>query len=334
MKFANIHMAHLFWLALGLAGLNLWAFKFRRKTLEAFAQKELLPELMSSFDERKKYLKLFLLNLAVLLIFFALMRPQWGFHWQEIKHQGLDILIAIDTSKSMLAQDVKPNRLERAKLAVKDFLKNIKGDRIGLIAFSGEAFLQSPLTVDYNGFLLSLESLSVDIIPKGGTSLSGPIREALKSYDGGMKKHKVLILITDGEDHKGDSLLAAEEAKKEGIKIFCIGIGTPEGELISITDEKGNKKFLKDRKGNFVKTRLDETSLLKIALTTGGSYVRASGAKFGLNLIYEQRLAKMEKRDFKSKMVKQYEERFQIFLACAILLLLIEPFVNERKKRL
>jgi Ca-activated chloride channel family protein len=331
MRFGNIHAAYLLWLVLGVIVFYLWAFKRRRRALEEFAQRELLPQLTASLDIKKQRLKISLIILAICLSLFSLLRPQWGFHWEEVKRKGLDILIAIDTSKSMLAEDVKPNRLERSKLAVKDLLRKLKGDRIGLIAFSGTAFLQCPLTVDYNGFMLSLNDLSVGTIPRGGTSISSAIREAIKSYEGGQKKYKILILITDGEDHEGDPLKAAKEAKKEGIKIFRIGIGTEEGELIPITDEAGNKVFLKDRQGNVVKTRLDEVSLQKIALSTGGSYVRASGAEFGLDLIYEKKLSKMEKREFESRMRKHYEERFQIPLAIALLLLFLEPFISERR---
>jgi len=301
--------------------------------MEKFAQEDLFGELAASLDIKKRKLKVFLIVLAVFLSFFALMRPQWGFQWEEVKRRGLDILIAIDTSKSMLAEDVKPNRLERSKLAVKDLVKKLKGDRIGLIAFSGEAFLQCPLTVDYNGFMLSLDSLSVDAVSKGGTSILSAIREALKSYGGGLNKYKVLVLITDGENHKGDPVKAAQGAKKEGIKIFCIGIGTKEGELIPVFDEGGRKSFLKDRQGNFVKSRLDEVLLQKIALITTGGYVKAKGAEFGLDLIYEQKLSKMEKREFEGKMRKRYNERFQMPLFFAFLLLLIEPFISERKSR-
>jgi Ca-activated chloride channel family protein len=260
------------------------------------------------------------------------MRPQWGFSWEEVRRSGLDILIAIDTSKSMLAGDIKPNRLERSKLAVKDLIKKLRGDRIGLIAFSGNAFLQCPLTVDYSGFLLSLNELNFNSIPKGGTSISSAIKTAMDSYEGGQKKYKILVIITDGEDHEGNVAEMAEKAKDAGIKIFSIGIGTKEGELISVTDESGNKVFLKDRQGNVVKTRLDETTLQKIALTTGGSYVRATNTEFGLDLIYEEKLSKMEKREIESNMIKRYEERFQIPLAIALVLLCLEPFISERRR--
>jgi len=260
------------------------------------------------------------------------MRPQWGFHWEEVKRTGVDIVIALDTSKSMLSEDVKPNRLQRSKLAIKDLVRNLKGDRIGLIAFSGSAFLQCPLTVDYGGFLLSLDDVGIDTIPKGGTSITSAIKEALRSYEGGQKKYKVLIVITDGEDHEGDPVQAAEEAKKEGISIFCAGIGTQEGDLIPVVDESGQKAFLKDEQGAVVKSRLDENSLQKIALGTGGVYVRATNTEFGLDLIYRDRISKMEKRELQTKMNKHYEERFQIFLWLVLFLLVIEPFINDKKE--
>ena len=249
-----------------------------------------------------------------------------------MKRKGLDILIALDTSKSMLAQDLKPSRIERSKLAIRDFVKYLKGDRIGLIAFSGSAFLQCPLTVDYGGFLLSLEDIDTEIIPKGGTNLSSAITEAVRSYSGAQKKYKVLVIITDGEDHKGNALSAAEEAKKEGIAVFCVGIGSREGELIPLKAEDGQARFLKDRQGNVVKSRLDESILQKIALATGGSYVRSTGAEFGLELLYRERLSKLEKRELEGKLAKHYEERFQIPLALAFLLLLVELLISERKK--
>ncbi|MCK9429684.1 MAG: VWA domain-containing protein [Candidatus Omnitrophica bacterium] len=308
-----------------------WAVKLRKAALERFAQKELLEELLSRLDYKKRFLKNCLVILAISLMFFALMRPQWGFHWEEVKRKGVDILIALDTSKSMLAEDVKPNRFERSKLAIKDLLRNLKGDRIGLIAFSGNAFLQCPLTLDYGGFLLSLDNTGIDTIPKGGTSLTSAIKEALRSYEGGQKKYKVLIVITDGEDHEGNPVEASEEAKKEGIKIFCIGIGTKEGELIPVTDESGQKIFLKDAQGNVVKSHLNEIDLQKIALNTGGVYVRATNTEFGLNLIYKERIAGMEKRELEAKMNKHYEERFQIFLWLALFLLVVEHWISDKK---
>ena len=331
MRFAAANFAFGFIVILLLVLFYLWAAKLRKRALEKFAQKELLNELLSHLDYRKRFLKTSLMVLAISLMCFALMRPQWGFHWEEVKRKGVDILIALDTSKSMLAEDVKPSRIERSKLAIKDLVRNLNGDRIGLIAFSGSAFLQCPMTLDYGGFLLSLDNTGTDTIPKGGTSIASAIKEALRSYAGGQKKYKVLIIVTDGEDNEGDSVQAAEEAKNEGIKIFCIGIGTKDGDLIPIVDESGGKSFLKDNQGNVVKSRLDETSLQKVALNTGGVYVRATNAEFGLDLIYRERIAKMEKRELEAKMNKHYEERFQIFLWLVLFLLVVEHFISDKK---
>ncbi len=333
MRFADLKTLYLLWIVAALAVFYFWAFKNQREILRKFAHKDLIPDLTKSMDSKKKKLKAVMILTASILIVFSFTRPQWGFKWQKIKRKGLDIIIAVDTSKSMLAEDVKPNRLERTKLAINDFVKHLRGDRVGLIAFAGSAFTECPLTVDYSGFSLSLNSLSVHTIPRPGTSISSAIQEALKGYKGGIGKYKVLILITDGEDHEGDPIKAAKEAKKRGIKIFCVGIGTPEGDLIPITDANGNKTYLKDKEGNIVKTKLDEVTLQKIALITGGNYVRAGTAEFGLNLIYKDKISKMKRRIIKSKMAKQYEERFQIPLFIAFLLLFGELFIGERRKR-
>ena len=298
--------------------------------MESFAGKELLKDLTYTLNNGKYRTKAILICVSILFIMIALIRPQWGFEWQEVKRSGLDILIAIDTSKSMLAEDVKPNRLVRSKLAVKDLIKKLRGDRIGLIAFAGSAFTQCPLTVDYNGFMLSLDALNVNIIPKGGTSITSAIKTALDSYEGGMNKYKVLVIITDGEDHGGNAVELAKQAGEAGIKIFTIGIGTTEGELIPVVDDSGNRTYLKDRKGNVVKSRLDESTLKEIALNTGGSYVKATHTEFGLDTIYEEKLSKMEKRDIENKLLKKYNERFQIPLVLALLLLCIEPFIRVR----
>ena len=292
----------------------------------------LVQEIAENFSPKRQVWKYVLLLSVVILSILALARPQWGFQWQELHREGLDIIVAIDTSRSMLTQDVKPNRLERTKLAVKDLLKKIDGDRIGLAAFAGEAFLVSPLTIDYNGFTLSLNDLNTESIPRGGTSISHAIEEAIKGYEKIPAQYKVVIIITDGENLEGDPLAAAQKAKEKGIKIYCVGIGTREGELIRIQNEHGDFQFLKDENGNFIKSRLNEAILKEIARITGGAYVRASGAEFGLDLIYEQQLSKIEKREFERKMEKRYYERFQIPLALALVLLITETLLSTRKK--
>lgn len=324
MKFGQANYIFSICVVFILAAFYIWVFRAKKKAYEKFAQKNLLQDLLSFSKPNRQKIKAGLLLASVILVLISLMRPQWGFHWQEIKRRGLDIIIALDTSKSMLAEDVKPNRLERSKLAIRDFIKNLRGDRIGLVAFSGTAFLQCPLTVDYGGFLLSLDNADTNIIPRGGTSLAGAIKEAVKAAGGKENKYKAVVLITDGENNEGDPFAAAEEAKKEGIVIFCIGIGTKEGELISLTQNSGAKEFLKDKEGNVVKSRLDEAALEKIALITGGSYIHSTATEFGLDLLYRERLSKMEKREFEGKLNKRYVERFQAPLLLALVLILIE----------
>lgn len=333
MKFAQFYFIYALWLVLPLVLFWTWAFKKRIQLMRKFSEEWPLKEIAFSVNSKRQLLKFGMLILASMFCIIALMRPQWDFQWQEIKRRGLDILVAIDTSKSMFTEDVKPNRLERSKLAVKDLIKRLEGDRIGLIAFSGTAFLQCPLTIDYDGFLLALNDLNADTIPRGGTDISTAIKTAMETFKSGEKKYKVLILITDGEDHEGSPVELAELAKKENMKIFCIGIGTAEGELIQLTDESGKKTFWKDKDGNVVKSKLDEDLLEKIALSAGGSYVRSSGAEFGLDLIYEEKLSNMEKKDIKAQMNKFYYERYQIPLTIVLALLMIEPFISDRKKR-
>ena len=333
MRFENPYPIYLALLIFILFLFHLLAYQKRKKRLEILAQKELLRDLISPSEMKRERVRSFLIFLAVIFCGVALMRPQWGFRWEEGKRSGLDILLAIDTSKSMLAEDVQPNRMKFAKGAVKDFIRQLKGDRIGLIAFSGSAFLICPLTTDYNGFILSLDSLDIDTVSKGGTSISSAIQEALRVFRKGSAKNKALVLLTDGEDHGGDPMVLANMAEEEGLKIFCLGIGTDEGELIPIIDQKGEKDFLKDRQGRVVKTHLGETLLEKISSLTGGGYARVRDGDSGLKRIYAERLSKMEKGEFEGPMRKHYREWFQIPLAIALTLLIVEHLIGRRRKK-
>ncbi len=300
--------------------------------MNRFADKSLVGSIAPAAVFKRKIAKMIILTAAISLLVFSLARPQWGFEWKESKLKGLDILITMDVSKSMLATDVKPNRMERSKFAVKDLVKKLNGDRIGLIAFAGTAFLQCPLTIDYNGFLLTLDDLGVNTIPRGGTNIGSAIREAIGVLKGQDKKYKTLIIITDGDDLEGDPMKAAKEASDEGIKIYCVGVGTFEGALIPAVDERGSRGWVADKSGNVVKTTLNEELLKNIAISTGGSYVRATQSDFGLVLLYDKSISKLEKKDIEGKASKQYQERFQYFLGLAVLLLLIEPFIPEKKR--
>jgi len=328
MKFANMAWIYMMLIPTGLVLFYYLTNRRVRARMSLMIQKNLIDEMVMYDSIWRRRLKAGLVVSTFCLLGIAVLRPQWGFQWKEVTRKGLDIMIALDTSKSMLAEDIKPNRFERSKLAIEELVKELRGDRIGLVAFSGGAFLSCPLTLDYNGFMLSLDGLRIGVIPKGGTSISSAIREAIRSYRGGNQKYKILIIITDGEDHEGDARRAAEMARENGIIIYCIGIGTKEGELIPLKTAVG---FLKDRNGNIVKTRLDEDTLQEIALSTGGTYVRSTSREFGLDYIFKEKLANFEKREIQSKMKKNFIDRFQIPLGIAFGLLFLETLFRDRK---
>ncbi|MCG8429739.1 MAG: VWA domain-containing protein [Candidatus Omnitrophica bacterium] len=332
MRFANPqYLVPVVVAGLSVAAFLLWSHAARLRVVARFAQQHLLDSLGARTYAGRRILRNVLRAGAIVFCLFAFTRPQWGFEWREVRRRGLDVLVAVDTSKSMLAGDIKPSRFQRAKLAIKDFVRHLEGDRIGLIGFSGSAFLQCPLTVDYSGFLFTLESLEVGIIPRPGTSIARAIREALRTFEGTEKKQRVMIIITDGENHEGDALLAAREAKKEGVVIHTVGVGTRDGELIHLRSNEGRGVFLKDNRGNVVKTRLEEKTLREIALITGGSYVRSRPREFGLEALYRQKISVMEKRDIEGAMARHYHDRFQIPLGIALLLLFAEMLTGKRK---
>jgi Ca-activated chloride channel family protein len=278
-------------------------------------------------DRRRRRVRAGLLVAALALFGIALGGPMWGFHWEEMKREGIDLVVAIDTSKSMLATDVAPNRIERAKLAVQDLLAEMAGDRVGLVAFAGSAFVQCPLTLDRNAVRESLQAVEVGLIPRGGTNLTAALESALSAFEGHQGRHQALVLITDGEDHEGKIDDVIKQASERGVKIFTVGIGTAEGELIPA--EGGG--FLKDRKGQVVKSRLGEETLKKIALDTGGVYLHAAGADLGLGALYRDHIATMEKRDLASTLERRYEHRYQIPLGLGLLLLVVEQLLGERR---
>ncbi len=308
-----------------------WALRRRRLALQRFAEARLLPTLTPDLDVRRQRWRAAMLLAALALLVLSLAGPQWGFHWEEVHREGVDLIVALDTSRSMLAEDVKPNRLGRAKLAVEDLVKQLHGDRIGLVAFAGSAFVQCPLTLDYEAFSESLRAVDVGIIPKGGTALAEAINAGVDALEEHQGKHEALILITDGEDHDGRVDEAAKQAADKGIKIYTVGIGTPGGDLIPVTVD-GHQAFLKDRKGNVVKSRLDDETLKQVATTTGGAYVHGEGPAIGLDEVYNTYIGKMEKRELKSAMERRFEERFQLPLLFAVALLALEPLIGESRR--
>ncbi|MBF0386353.1 MAG: VWA domain-containing protein [Candidatus Omnitrophica bacterium] len=330
--FSAPQMFNAFFAVIFIALVLYWLSKERRRKIYRFINKQLLPEVAASASRRKIIIKDVAIVLVLIFSVLALARPQWGFEWMDVKREGLDIFIAIDASKSMLTEDVKPNRLERTKLAVKDLLKKLKGDRVGLIAFSGSAFLACPLTSDYGGFGLSLDDINTATIPRGGTDISKAIAEALKGYEDVPAQYKVLVILTDGENLEGDPLQMAKTAAQQKIRIYTVGIGTREGELVQVVKENGEREFIKDGDGNFIQSRLNEPMLKELAAVTGGAYVRSGGAEFGLDYLYENQLSRLEKRNIESRVEKKYHEHFGVPLAIALLFLLAETLLSARRK--
>jgi len=333
MNFASPKLLWLLLLVPALAALVWWSFRARQRAMAQFVGSRLIASLTVGLSRQRQKIRAGLLIAGVALALFSMSQPRWGFDLEEARQSGLDIVIAIDTSKSMLADDIQPNRLTRAKLAALDLMRLSKSDRLGLVAFAGSAFLQCPLSLDDEAFRQSVESLDVNIIPQGGTAVAEAISAALSAFKEKTDNHKILVVFTDGEDNEteGDALAAARTAAKDGLRIFTIGVGTPAGELLSTADPYGNRVFIKDNQGNVVKSRLNEALLRQLAKETEGFYLPLSGAGT-MDVLYERGLAPLPKSDFKSRTVRQYHERFQWFLSAALVLLLVEMFFSERAK--
>lgn len=332
MKFANPSMLWLLPVVLPLLSWFLWAAWRRKQQLIAqFVQSRLLAQLTTGVSPGRQKIRLVLAVLAVAFALLALAQPQWGFDWEEARHRGLDIVVAIDTSRSMLAEDVRPNRLARAKLAALDLMKKAKNDRLGLVAFAGDAFLQCPLTLDEEAFRQSVDALDVGIISQGGTAVTSAIETALTAFKAEEDNHKILVLMTDGEDHDSGAVEVAKKAAKAGLRIFALGVGTPGGELLRVADDKGAMTYVKDAQGTAVKSRLNEGLLQQLATDTGGFYLplRAAGV---IETLYEKGLAPLPKSENTSRLIRRFHERFQWPLALAVLLLLVETLLPEQKR--
>lgn len=315
----------------GLALFYGWAWRKKRWLISQFVQSRLLAHLTVGVSTARQKVRLALLVLAVALLVVVLARPQWGFDWEEARQRGLDIIVALDTSKSMLARDIVPNRLQRAKLAALDLLKQARTDRVGLVAFAGTAFLQCPLSLDDEAFRQSVEALDVQIMPQGGTAFADAIQAARSAFREKNENHKVLVLFSDGEDHDGNAVDAAKDAAKEGIRIFTVGVGTAKGEVLRVPDSKGVMDFVRDESGQAVSSRLNEPLMREMAQATGGFYMLLSGGET-MKVLYERGLEPLPKTEFTVKQVQRWHERFQWFLGLTLVLLVIELFLPERKR--
>ena len=276
-----------------------WAFHRKQRKLGEFGNPKLMEKLTSATSWARQGSKAAMIITGFFFLVLALGQPQFGTKLELLHRRGVDIMIALDTSLSMLAEDIKPNRLTRARYEIEGLIDRLEGDRIGLVAFAGKSFVLCPLTLDYGAAKIFLDTVDTDLISVKGTAIGDAVRMATRAFGSSEKKYQVLILITDGEDHAGDPLDAAEAADDAGVRIFAVGVGTPDGELVPIRD--GDEvNYLRDSAGRIVKTRLDQATLEKMAALSDGAYVQAGGGRVGLEEVYT-RIAEMEKKDLGSR---------------------------------
>ena len=332
MYFARSEYLNLFWALPVLVVFFYWSFRGRRRKLESVISPSLLSALTREFSRKKAIARaLFIVGFFVFGI-LALARPQWGSRLENVRRQGIDLIVALDTSYSMNAEDISPSRLDKAKSETRSLIEKLKGDRIGLVSFAGTAIVQCPLTLDYGASRLFLDIINTEIIPEPGTSLAEAIKTATRAFSEREKKYKVLVIFTDGEDLEGNIDSATKEAQQGGVIIYTVGIGTPEGRPIPIRDEKGDiSGYRKDSGGQVVVSRLDERVLARVAAETGGKYLRATTGESELDEIYEA-ISNLDKKELESKLFQNFEDQFQYPLTLAFVFLVAEGFLSERRK--
>ncbi len=330
-RFANPDYLYLLLLLPVMALLYLLNEIRKRRARKRLGDIRLVGTLMPELSGSRSVVKFLMLLLAVLAGVIILSRPQFGSKIEDVKKQGVEVIIALDVSNSMLSEDIQPDRLTRAKQAISRLVDNLDNDKIGLVVFAGDAYTQIPITTDYVSAKMFLSTINPDMVPKQGTAIGAAINLGTKSFSPGEGKSKAMIIITDGENHEDDPVAAAEEAAKKGIVIHTIGIGSTEGVPIPVS-LNGKKEYLKDAAGNTVISKLDEDILKKIAMSAEGSYVRASNTNIGLDQIFSD-IRKMKKQELESTQYTEYNDQFQIFAAIALIFLIAEFIVMERKNR-
>lgn len=327
-RFAHPEYLYLLLAAPALVALFAWALYDRRRRLARFGDPATVATLMPDASTGRMKLKFILFTTAVILVILAAARPQFGSKLREQKSEGIEMMLAVDISNSMLAEDFEPNRLERTKYAINKLFDGLEQDRVGVIVFAGDATVQLPITSDYRMAKALAKRISPSMASVQGTSIGKALSLAEMSFSSGSGDSRVIILITDGEDHEGNVMQAAERAAEQGIRIFTIGIGTPEGAPIEIGGE-----FIKDEKGDMVVSKLDEKMLQEIARITGGAYIRATKQSIGLDEIVRA-INDMEQSELSTVRFEEYNEQFQYLIAIAFALLLVEFWLLDRRNPL
>lgn len=308
----------------------LFVQNWKRRKLRKFGSQAVVKRLMPNVSKTLPIVKFVLFTMAMVSLLIGLANLQFGTKLEEVKREGIDLMICLDVSNSMLAEDLSPNRLERSKRAIYQLIEKLHNDRLGIIVFAGQAYVQLPITTDYSSAKLFLETIGTDIVPTQGTSIGSAINLAMESFDFENGTSKSIIVITDGENHEDDAMNAAIEASDKGVIVNTIGMGSEKGGPIPVYKNGAQVDFRKDNTGNTVVTKLNEKMLKEVATAGNGSYVRASNAKGGLDKIMSE-IDKMEKKEFGSKSFKDYEDRFQIFLIIALFLIVLENFISNRR---
>ena len=303
----------------------------RRRSLRMFGDNALIEQLMPSVSTARPIIKFILWMLALGFIITSLAQPQFGSKLLTSKRKGVELIIALDVSNSMMAEDIKPNRLKRAKRAIAKLTERLRDDKLGLIVFAGQAYVQLPITTDYVSAKLFLDAINTSIVPVQGTAIGAAINMATKSFSPNFVGSKAIIVITDGENHEDDAVGAAKDAFEKKIVVHTIGMGLPQGAPIPM-GPGGSSDFLKDKSGNVVVTKLDENMLTQIATAGGGTYIRANNAEVGLNNLFNE-IEKMQKTEMDSRQYSEYNDQFPLFLTLALAMILIDFMVLDRKNK-
>ena len=305
--------------------------RWKKRALALFGDSKVVSELMHSFSKGRTQIKNILTVLIFILLILGVANPQVGTKMEEVKREGVDLMIAIDLSNSMLAEDIKPNRLERAKQAISRLIDKLEGDRIGLIVFAGEAYIQLPITTDYSAAKLFLSTVNTNIVPTQGTEIGKAIDLSVESFNMENEQNKAIIIITDGESHDEKAIESAEKANKLGVFVHTLGMGLSKGGPIPIYNKYGSQTgYRKDREGNTVVSKLNENLLMQISNAGKGTYVRANNSKAGLSTLFVE-INKMEKKEIGTMIFTEYKDRFQLFIGLALLLLITDLILLGRK---
>jgi Ca-activated chloride channel family protein len=314
-----------------LIGIYFYTLFSRRRSVKKFGDPTMIGKITEGYSSSRVTIRFILMLLSVSFLILALARPQFGTRLTEVKRRGVEIMIALDVSNSMLATDIQPNRLERAKQAISALLDQMKNDRIGLIVFAGTSYIQVPITTDYVSVRMFLDAIRPDMIPSQGTAIGAAIRQAVSSFPPNSDLERAIIIISDGENHEDDAVEAAQDANNKGIAVHTIGLGNPNGSPIPLPGG-GENDFLKDQNGQVVITRLNEELLNQVAVAGEGTYIRASNTRLGLNELFNQ-ISGMEKKIYESKVYTDYDEKFMLPALLAFICLLLDMMMMDRTNK-